>query len=151
MSSFCRIFYRIPFSETDAMGIVHHSNHPKYMERGRVEFLRHVGMSYAEVVKEGIHFPVIEMSLHYKFPIAFDNIVMVETTVSKLSKTRLSFSYKLFLCDAILQDGIFDSPHTGTPVLFGETHHCSVNNTGRPVEMPARVQNKLSAIFKGEK
>lgn len=151
MKPFCRIYYRVPFSETDAMGIVHHSNHPKYMERGRVEFLRHIEMGYSDVMKMGIHFPVTEMQLTYKKPIAFDSWVLVETKITSLTRVRLSFSYKIFLVDKAQEDGLFESAYSGGPVLLGETQHCSVNDAGRPVEMPAPLQEKLAAVFEGDR
>lgn len=39
---------RVRFSETDAMGIVHHSRYLPYLEETRVEYLRSIGQSYAD-------------------------------------------------------------------------------------------------------
>ena len=44
---------RVRFVETDAMGIVHHSNYLAYFEEARVDYLRHVGHPFTEWRDEG--------------------------------------------------------------------------------------------------
>ena len=39
---------RVRFVETDAMGIVHHSNYLHYFEEARVAYLRHIGHPHTE-------------------------------------------------------------------------------------------------------
>lgn len=129
------------------MGIVHHSNHAKYLERGRVEFLRHADLGYAEVMKQGIHFPVTELRVIYKKPIKFDELILVETKISQLTKIRLSFSYKIFLANDSQPDGLFAEEYSGAPLVIGESQHCSVNDAGRPVETPANIYKILSNLF----
>ena len=63
-----KIRYRIPFSETDAMGIVHHSNYARYFERGRIELLRELDLPYARLMEGGCHFPVLEMHTIFRKP-----------------------------------------------------------------------------------
>jgi acyl-CoA thioester hydrolase len=43
---------RVRYAETDQMGVVYHSNYLNYLELGRVEWLRSLGYSYAELEKE---------------------------------------------------------------------------------------------------
>ena len=69
MKTLCRLYYRIPFSETDAMSIVHHSNHAKYLERGRIEFLRLAGLDYASMIKRGMQYPVLELRTTFQNPL----------------------------------------------------------------------------------
>ena len=35
----------VRFYETDMMGIAHHSNHFRWFEMARIEFLRHIGVT----------------------------------------------------------------------------------------------------------
>ena len=37
------------YHETDQMGVVHHSNHVKWMEEARVAFMDELGLSYRDV------------------------------------------------------------------------------------------------------
>ena len=48
--------HRVPFYETDAMGIVHHANYVKYLELARVVYLEEHDRSYRDYMAEGLHF-----------------------------------------------------------------------------------------------
>ena len=50
-ASTCR--HRVPFYETDAMGIVHHSNYVRYFELARVVWLDEHDVPYRQIVAEG--------------------------------------------------------------------------------------------------
>jgi YbgC/YbaW family acyl-CoA thioester hydrolase len=146
LKTYCRIHYRIPFSETDAMGIVHHSNHPKYLERGRIEFLRLVGTSYKDLTLQGIHFPVLELQIKYKKPLLFDDIITIETKISFLTKTRLNFSYKIYRGSELIPGSIHESELEAELLCVAESFHCSVNEKGRPIEMNTNILKKLESL-----
>lgn len=147
--TFCRIFYRIPFSETDAMGIVHHSNHAKYLERGRVEFLRLAGSDYLSLTKKGLHFPVLELNVRFRRPIYFDDCLLIETQISLATKTRLNFAYKIFRSNDFGKEALLNEPFQGELLCNGETFHCCVNSEGKPIEIPADVLGTLEQLHKG--
>ena len=146
MKTFCRLYYRIPFSETDAMGIVHHSNHARYLERGRVEFLRLVGLDYSGIMKSGFHFPLTEMNVAFKQPLVFDEIIVIEASIASLTKVRLNFEYKIYRADALALPEVSREPLVGKPKVIGQTNHCCVNNAGRPVEMDEKLYAALMAL-----
>jgi acyl-CoA thioester hydrolase len=149
MKTFCRYYYQIPFSETDAMGIVHHSNHARYLERGRVEFLRLAGFPYTEVMKRGLHYPVLELKVAFKKPLAFDQVILVETCISEVQRLRLNFSYRIFPATSLQPSLLTNEALSGSPSVTGETFHCSVNNEGRPVEAEPDFCRKMREL-KGE-
>lgn len=144
MKRYCRLTYRVPFSETDAMGIVHHSNHARYMERGRVEFLRLVGPGYTEVVKRGFHFPLTDMKISFKQPLKFDDVILIETEVSDLSRVRLNFSYRIFTGAELGPSSLSSEAWPGTPAVIGETFHCCTNEAGKPVKISEDIHNMLT-------
>ncbi len=43
---FNQFSFRVRYAETDQMGVVYHGNYPQYLEMGRVEWLRAIGISY---------------------------------------------------------------------------------------------------------
>ena len=45
---------RVRYAETDQMGVVYHSNYLIYFETGRVESIRQLGFTYAEMEKLGV-------------------------------------------------------------------------------------------------
>lgn len=146
MKTYCRLYYRIPFSETDAMGIVHHSNHARYLERGRVEFLRLAGMSYSGIMQEGFHFPLTELKVAFKKPLRFDEVIVIETAISSLTKTRLNFEYKIFPATELKLAELSTAPITDPFLVLGDTFHCCINDRGRPVEMSPKLFTSLSGL-----
>jgi Predicted thioesterase len=52
MKNHGEIEVRVRYSETDQMGVVYHSNYLNYLELSRVEWLRELGFSYAELEKK---------------------------------------------------------------------------------------------------
>lgn len=57
---------RIRYGETDQMGVVYHGNYSNFLEIGRTEWLRALGVSYKQLELDGIMLPVISLSLKYK-------------------------------------------------------------------------------------
>lgn len=148
MKTLCRLYYRVPFSETDAMGIVHHSNHSRYLERGRIEYLRLSGHDYTKMVERGLHFPVTELRIQYKKPLVFDDVILIETAVTEVSRTRLNFSYRVFSgVGELLMPSLSNEEFTeGAPAVLGESFHCCVNNKGRPVEIEAALLEEFKRL-----
>jgi YbgC/YbaW family acyl-CoA thioester hydrolase len=147
--TFCRISYRIPFSETDAMGIVHHSNHARYLERGRVEFLRLTPFDYAAILKRGFHFPLTDLKISFKKPLAFDDIILVETEIASVGRARMSFSYRVFTGGDLSPPSLTTEPIQGTPAVIGETFHCCTNEKGRPVEIAKDIYQEFHRLQGG--
>lgn len=146
MKAFCRLSYRIPFSETDAMGIVHHSNHARYFERGRVELMRLVGMEYTEVVRQGFHLPLTELKVAFKKALAFDQVIQIETAVARITRTRVDFTYRIFIGGELIPPALTQEPLPGQPAVLGETFHCCVTENGRPVEISAQIRETLQNL-----
>lgn len=145
-ATFCRLYYRVPFSETDAMGIVHHSNHARYLERGRVELLRLADCNYLEVTKRGFHIPLTDIEISFKRPLTFDQVLLIETRVSAVTRARVNFAYRIFAVDALALPVLAAEAWPGNPLVTGETFHCCVNAEGRPVEVPEDLRAALTKL-----
>lgn len=90
-----RYVVRVRFGETDLMGIVHHAAYLSYFEAGRVEYLRRRGIEYLEWAQRGIHLPVVEARLRYKKTARFDERLVVESRLSRLTRVTVEFSYRI--------------------------------------------------------
>ena len=88
-----KIQIRIRYGETDQMGIVYHGNYPQYLEMGRIEWLRSLGISYKSMEESGIMLPVISLSLNYKKSAFYDDIIEVETQLKKQPLASIEFDY----------------------------------------------------------
>ena len=51
-----RVGYRVCYEDTDAGGVVYYGNYLRYLERGRNEYLRDLGLSVRRFQEEGIFF-----------------------------------------------------------------------------------------------
>ena len=89
------ISIRVRYGETDQMGVVHHGNYPLYLEMGRTEWLRELGVSYREMEENGVMLPVISMSLNYKKSAQYDEIIKVKTQLKKEPTVKIEFDYTI--------------------------------------------------------
>ena len=129
--STCKI--RIRYAETDQMGYCYYGNYSAFLEMGRVEALRDLGIRYRDLEKNGIMLPVSTLEINYRIPLRYDEIITVETTIFDFPKgTRIKFDNKIFN-----EKG--DLASTAKVVLV----FASVK-TGKPVSVP----REISAILK---
>ncbi|MDE0987147.1 MAG: thioesterase family protein [Schleiferiaceae bacterium] len=83
------------YSETDQMGVVYYGNYATYFEIGRVELLRSLGMSYAEMERTGTMLPVVHMTIDFKKGATYDQEVYLETKITELPTRKISFYHTL--------------------------------------------------------
>ncbi|MEN8897364.1 MAG: thioesterase family protein [Nonlabens sp.] len=118
--SFFKINISPRYSETDQMGIIHHSNYLIYMEQARLAWLSSLGFSYEKMEKEGILLPVYKIDIVYKKPIKFDDVISVKVRLKALPTARVVFEYEIVnncdvicaTCDLTL---VFTDAHTFRP------------------------------------
>jgi acyl-CoA thioester hydrolase len=87
---------RVRYAETDQMGVVYHGNYAQYFEMGRVEWLRNLGLSYSEMEKQGIMLPVVSLTLNYKKPARYDDLLTVRTIFKKQQSVKIEFDYEIY-------------------------------------------------------
>lgn len=92
---FDEITIRVRYGETDQMGVVHHANYALYLEMGRTEWLRKLGISYKEMEKNGIMLPVISLSLNFKKSACYDDVIKVKTQLKKMPTAIIEFDYEI--------------------------------------------------------
>lgn len=89
------ISLRVRYPEVDGMGYLHHSRYLQYFEIGRVELLRSLGHSYAELEKNGIFFVVIKAEVKYRSPARYDDELTLVTKLVKRTHVRYDHTYEL--------------------------------------------------------
>ena len=90
------ISFRVRYGETDQMGVVYHGNYPQYLEMGRVEWLRTLGISYKKMEESGIILPVISLRLNFKKSAIYDDLLTVRTILQKRPQVRIEFDYEIY-------------------------------------------------------
>ena len=93
---FNEISFRVRYSETDQMGVVYHGNYAQYLEMGRVEWLREMGISYKTMEEEGVMLPVISLHVDFKKSIRYDDLITVRTTLKKKPSVKIEFDFQIF-------------------------------------------------------
>lgn len=83
------------YSETDQMGIIHHSNYAVWFEAGRTDFFKKIGFSYKEIEGRGILLPLYEMNCKFKSPARYEDEITIKTSLKEITKVRVIFLYKV--------------------------------------------------------
>jgi acyl-CoA thioester hydrolase len=82
------IFYwpiRVYYEDTDAGGVVYHSQYLNFMERARTEWLRSLGFEQAALRSFfNVLFVVHSMQIQFKKAARFDDLLSVETQLTRL-------------------------------------------------------------------
>ena len=131
MNSTDEIKIRIRYGETDQMGVVHHGNYAQYLEMGRIEWLRKLGISYKKMEEDGIMLPVLSLSLNFKQSAYYDDLINVKTQLKKLPAARIEFDYEI-------------SNEQGEILTLANTVLVFMNRiTNKPIRCPKYLLDKL--------
>ena len=117
---------RVRFSETDAMGIVHHSRYLPYLEETRIEYMRSIGQSYANSRETLGDSAVLEATVKYRQPLKFDEVMNVHLVLAATTGATFTINYLITVGDQI--------------VSTASTQHAYVNPQGRPQRLPAWIK-----------
>ena len=93
---------RVRYSETDAMGLLHHSNYLTYFEVGRTELFRAQGGSYRRMEQLGLFFVVASIQVKFKRPATYDDVLSLTTSIKSQSPAKLIHEYHLRKGDELL-------------------------------------------------
>ena len=96
---------RVRYSETDAMGVLHHANYLPYFEMGRTELLRASGGSYREMEERGRFLVVTKVAVHYRASARYDDLLTLTTRMSRISFAKLEHAYELRRGEQLLATG----------------------------------------------
>ncbi|QVK21640.1 acyl-CoA thioesterase [Mycoplasmatota bacterium] len=76
----------VRYAETDQMGVVYHGNYVVWYDIGRTHFYEDFGFSMQEDDKNGLVYPVRDISIRYLSPVRFGEKIKVTTKIHKLKK-----------------------------------------------------------------
>lgn len=122
---------RVTYAEVDRMGFLHHSNHLRWLERGREEYCRRRAIGYRDLEDRGTLVVVVDAALQYKSPLRLDDEADLTVTLRTLRHASLEFSYAL----RRIADGALAATAT--------TRHALVSREGRVT----RVTPELAALL----
>jgi acyl-CoA thioester hydrolase len=116
-----RAAVRVRYADTDQMGVAYYANHLVWFEIGRTEFVRLLGFTYRQMEKAGAFLPVVTVTVNYRAPAHYDDLLEVRSRVSKLSHVSISFEYEI----------VRREPDDGLTIATGSTRHAFIDRSGR--------------------
>ena len=122
---------RVIYADTDALGIVYHTNYIKWFEIGRGELLRELGIPYSQIENMGYYLPLTEVNCHYLSPARYDQIVLIETQIIFVTRASIKFRFL-----------IWDEKQEKT-LVEGESVHACINKQGKIVRIPREIIEKI--------
>jgi acyl-CoA thioester hydrolase len=123
---------RVRYPEVDGMGYLHHSRYLQYFEMGRIELLRSLGHSYADLELQGVFFAVVKAQVTYKSPARFDDLLMLTTRLVRQTHVRYDHTY--------------DLRRDGTLLAEGATTIACVDRSGQLRQIPESLSSHESAM-----
>jgi acyl-CoA thioester hydrolase len=129
---------RVRFAETDQMGIVYYANYMVWMEIGRVELCRALGIRYRDMERDdGVLLTVAEATCRYLAPALYDEEVEIETWIETSHPRMVAFAYEM------------KSPETGVVHAKGQTKHIFCGRDLKPTRLPAKYHAAFGIGSKG--
>ena len=92
-----QVEHRVNYSEVDQMGVVYHARYLVWLDMARTEYLRRQGMSYRELEERGFRLAVGEISIRYRQPARYDDLIRVRCWVEDAGSRRVTFGYAVEL------------------------------------------------------
>ena len=125
---------RIYFEDTDFSGVVYHGGYIRFMERGRSDFVRLIGIGHTDL-DAGVHgeplvFAVHRIDIEYKKPARIDDLLEVVTSVEEIRGASIRLRQRVRRGHEVLTDA-------AVTVVF-------VNREGRARRIPDTVRRRLT-------
>ena len=87
--------YRVPYADTDQMGVVYYGNYMALFERARNELMRACGYTYKECEAEGFMLPVVHAEADYKSPAKYDDLLEISAWVQAQKGVRIEIACEI--------------------------------------------------------
>ncbi|MBU1020599.1 MAG: acyl-CoA thioesterase [Firmicutes bacterium] len=86
---------QLRYSDTDQMGVIYHANYFSFYEQARTNFLKELGYDYHEIERNGIIFPIREVSNTYLKSIRYGEKITVSTILASVSKIKITYYHEI--------------------------------------------------------
>ena len=127
-----RLPIRIYYEDTDFTGLVYHASYLRFMERGRTDFLRCLGVEQAKLHAaegEGMAFVVHRMEIDFKGSARMDDVLTILTRTEKAGGAKLVLAQEIRVGERLL--------------IVARVTIAVVNRVGRPRRLPADLAEKF--------
>jgi len=125
---------RVYYEDTDFSGLVYHASYLRFMERGRTELLRDLGLGQRDLLQAqggGLFFVVRAMTIDFRKPAQMDDLLTVETIVREVSGASFDLDQRIL---------------RGEEALVSAQVKIAAVEGGRPRRLPAEVREKFTSV-----
>ena len=128
-----RLTVRVYYEDTDLAGVVYYANYLRFIERGRTEALRDLGLDQAALKRDrGLVFVVRRLTIDYLSPAVFDDVLEVRTRIARLRGASLEMAQEVWRgADCLSRAAV--------------TVAC-MDGAGRPQRLPGDVRDRLGGL-----
>jgi len=93
---------RVYYEDTDFTGVVYYGNYPRFLERGRSDFLRLAGVRHAELFEADAAFVVTRLEVDFKRPARIDDALLVRTAYDAVSGPRFAVAQRILRGEEVI-------------------------------------------------
>ncbi|MBS4083361.1 MAG: tol-pal system-associated acyl-CoA thioesterase [Rhizobiales bacterium] len=103
---------RVYYEDTDFSGVVYHASYLRFMERGRTDFLRLLGVDHRALFEEagkeapGFAFVVRSMNIEYLKPAHMDDVLTIITSPAEAAGASLTLKQEVFRGETLLLEAM---------------------------------------------
>lgn len=130
---------RVRFSETDLMGVVHHTNYLRWFEMGRVAYFRACGIELTALRDKGYQVPIVEVHARFRQSARFDDVYQVRTVLTHVDRIKFQFSYQVL------------RKKDGALLVEGDSTNAFTDLNGRPKRLDVEEFEKLRQVAAKER
>ncbi|UJW74563.1 tol-pal system-associated acyl-CoA thioesterase [Rhizobium sp. SL42] len=130
-----RLTQRVYYEDTDFSGLVYHARYLHFLERGRTDYLRCLGVEQSALIgmdEEGLVFVVHRMEIDFKAPARMDDVLLIATKTIKAGGAKMVLEQEIRRGEQLL--------------IAAKVVIAVVNRNGRPRRLP----EDLARQFLGE-
>lgn len=126
---------RVYYEDTDAGGVVYHSNYLNFMERARTEWLRALGFEQTTVKENlGVIIVIHSLSINFKKPAYFNDMLEVNCTLANIGRSSIE------MAQTITRDGVL--------LIEAQVKAAFVNAASfRPVGIPDEMKQIMTELL----
>src|SRR5688500_17594809 len=122
---------RVYFEDTDFSGRVYHARYLHFMERGRSDYLRLLGIHHRELARDGLAFAVRRMEIEFFEPAIIDDVLLVRTRPHAVGGARIVLDQR------VVRQGACLASARVTVALIGPA--------GRPLRLPLQIRSAFGS------
>ena len=123
---------RVFYEDTDAGGVVYHSNYLNFCERARTEWLRSLGNARGALKEQfGVQFAVRRARIEWMKPARLDDYLVIETRLQEVGKVRMAMQ------QTVTRDGV--------TLAVVDIELVCINDAFQPTPLPESLLAKIAA------